>query len=59
VLHACGEVARAGAAGRLLRARRRVTLDRLIDLGSAVNKFPGGLTPIITERPTLFGYRHW
>ena len=45
VLHARGEVAGAGAAGRLLRAQRRVTLDPLIDLGSAVNEVPGRVDP--------------
>jgi len=34
------------------------TARSLIDLGSAVNEVPGGLTPTITERSTLFGYRH-
>ena len=45
VLHARGEVAGAGAAGRLLRAQRRVTLDPLIDLGSAVHEVPGRVDP--------------
>jgi len=45
VLHARGEVAGAGAAGRLLRAQRRVTLDPLIDLGSAVQEVPGRVDP--------------
>src|SRR6202451_807670 len=45
VLHARGEVAGAGAAGRLLRAKRRVTLDPLIDLGSTVNEVPGRVDP--------------
>jgi len=35
----------AGAAGRLLRAQRRVTLDPLIDLGSAVNEVSGRVDP--------------
>src|ERR1039458_4589767 len=45
VLHARGEVASAGAAGRLLRAQRRVTFDPLIDLGSAVYEVPGRVDP--------------
>ena len=45
MLHARGEVGGAGAAGRLLRAQRRVTLDPLIDLGSAVNEVPGRVDP--------------
>ena len=45
MLHVRGEVGGAGAAGRLLRAQRRVTLDPLIDLGSAVDVVPGRVDP--------------
>ena len=45
VPHARGEVAGAGPAGRLLRAQRRVTLDPLIDLGTAVQEVPGRVDP--------------
>ena len=45
VLHAGGEVGGAGPAGRLLRAQRRVSLDPLIDLGSAVEEVPGRVDP--------------
>ena len=45
VLHAGGEVGGAGPAGRILRAQRRVTLDPLIGLGTAVEEVPGRVDP--------------
>src|ERR1700742_2443704 len=41
VLHAGGEVGGPGPAGIILRALRRVSLDPLIGLGSAVEEVPG------------------
>ena len=58
VLHAGGEVGGAGPAGRVLGAQRQVTLDPWSVSAPLYTKFPGGLTPTIAERSTLFGYIH-